>query len=124
MTIWLQVCLIAGSLLTFFYMQRQIKRSKMQIDYTIFWTLFTLGLLVLGIFPGIASWLAAFFGFQSPANLVYLLVIFVLLMKEFTDTAKLSKLNHQVEELTQYIALQKAEPSENAPKNNLTKTEK
>lgn len=105
MAIELRVCLLLGSVLTLVYMFGQIRKSHMQIDYAIFWTLFGIGIFLLGLFPRIAGWASAVLGVQSPANLVYLLIIFVLLLKEFSTTLKISKLDQKITELTQSVTL-------------------
>ena len=105
MAIELRVCLLLGAVLTLAYMFGQIRKSHMQIDYAIFWTLFGIGIFILGLFPQIAEWASQLLGVQSPANLVYLLIIFVLLLKEFSATLKISKLDQKVTELTQSITL-------------------
>lgn len=48
-------------------------------------------------------------GIQSPANLLYLGIIFILILKQFTTTIKLSKMNRQITELAQHMALNEAE---------------
>ena len=40
-------------------------------------------LLILAIFPGIAYWAANLLGFMSPINFVYVVIIFLLLAKQF-----------------------------------------
>ncbi|MBC5581425.1 DUF2304 domain-containing protein [Anaerofilum sp. BX8] len=67
----------------------------------------------VGAFPGLVSWAADLIGVQSPANLLYLGVIFILILKQFTTTIKLSKMDRQITELTQYIALHEA-PAKNS----------
>ena len=79
----LRVCLIVGSLITAVYVLRRVRHAKIQIEDTIFWLLFSGVLLVLAIFPGIAYWASRLLGFQSPINFVYIVVIFLLLVKQF-----------------------------------------
>lgn len=61
--------------------------------------------MVLALMPNIMFWLCDVMGFQSPANMVYLIVIFLLVVKLFTTTLQLSHLNEQVMALTQALAL-------------------
>ena len=84
----------------------------LQIDYAIYWILFSAALVVLGVFPGIATWAADLLEFQSPANLVYLVILFALILKLFTNTLKISKLNQQMSELAQHIALAEQQDAE------------
>ena len=66
----IRVCLIVGSLVTAMYVLMRVRRAKVQIEDTIFWLLFSVVLLVLAIFPGIAYWASRLLGFQSPINFV------------------------------------------------------
>ena len=51
----IRVCLVLGSLITATYILRRVRLAKVQIEDTIFWLLFSGILLILAIFPGIAS---------------------------------------------------------------------
>ena len=102
----IRVVLFAGSLLTLLFFLQQIRKNRLQIDYAVYWSVFAGALLFLSIFPGIISWASGILGFQSPSNLIYLVVIFLLLIKLFTTTIKLSKMNRQITDLAHHIALQ------------------
>ena len=60
---------------------------------------------MVSIFPGIITWAADLMGFISPANMVFLLVIFLLVLKLFSVTIKLSLLENKIKTLVQHIAL-------------------
>ena len=62
-------------------------------------------LLILAIFPGIAYWAASLLGFMSPINFVYVVIIFLLLAKQFFMSIKLSQLDSKVRILTEQVAL-------------------
>ncbi len=97
--------LIISCCFTLFYVIRKIRKSQMQIEDTVFWIALTIFLLILGIVPQISSWLARLLGFESPSNMIFLLVIFLLLIKLFAQSVQLSQLESKVKELTQKIAL-------------------
>lgn len=101
-------CLFFGAVFTLVYFIHNIRKNRMQIDYAIFWALFSAALVLLSIFPGAATIAAGLFRIASPANLVFLVIVFALILKLFTTTLKISKLNQQMTELTQYIALKEA----------------
>lgn len=100
----IRVCLVLGSLITATYILRRVRLAKVQIEDTIFWLLFSGILLILAIFPGIAYWAAYLLGFQSPINFVYIVIIFLLLAKQFMSI-RLSQLDSKVRILTQRVAL-------------------
>ncbi len=105
MSIELRVLLFVGSVGTFLYFLNSIRQNKLQIGYAVSWSVLSIFLIVLSIFPQIVEWAADVFRVQSPANLIYLLIIFILLIQQFLTTMRLSKLNQQITRLTQYIAL-------------------
>lgn len=104
-----RVLLILVAFLTAMSILRKIRKEKVQIQYSIFWILFSILLLVLAIFPAILIQLAHMLGMGSPANLVFLLIIFLLLLKSFNLTVEMSALEVKLKELTQRIALKEEE---------------
>ena len=80
----IRICLIFGSLVTAW---------------------FSAALLILAIFPGIAYWAANLLGFMSPINFVYVVIIFLLLAKQFFMSIRLSQLDSKVRILTEQVAL-------------------
>lgn len=102
----MRILLIAGSLLTAFYVLRRVRRSRMRTEDSIFWLSFSLILVLMGLFPGLVTSLAAFMGVISAANLVFLIVIFFLLIKLFLMDQRISALQRQVTETAQTVAVQ------------------
>ena len=97
--------LFAGALGTLWYILKKIRKNRVEIDYSIFWILFSGVLVLTSIFPGVITWAAEVLGFMSPANMVFLLVIFLLVLKLFSMTLKLSALENKIKVLTHHIAL-------------------
>lgn len=90
-------------------MMRRIRQSKLQIEYSLFWIIFAGLLILISLFPQIIYGLAAFFGVESPVNLVFIFIIFILLLKLFMMTIELSQLENKVKELIQQIAIKEKE---------------
>lgn len=105
MSIAIRVLLIVVSLFTFIYMLRKIRKSQLQIEHALFWIVFCGLLLILSIFPGIAIWISEVLGLQSPVNLVFLIIIFVLMMELFRLNVYISKLESRVRKIVQHEAL-------------------
>ena len=101
----LRCLLVLGSLVTAAFILRRVRKAQVQIEDTIFWLLFSAGLLLLSLFPQAAFWLSRALGFQSPINLVYLLIIFVLLVKQFFMTIRISQMDSKLRSLAQKVAL-------------------
>lgn len=101
----LRCLLVLGSLVTAAFILRRVRKAQVQIEDTIFWLGFSALLLLLSIFPQAAFWLSRALGFQSPINLVYLLIIFVLLVKQFFMTIRISQMDSKLRSLAQKVAL-------------------
>ena len=71
--------------------------------------MFVACLLILALFPRIAFVLSDLFGFQSPSNFVFLAIVAILLIKEFTASVEIAKLKSKVTYLVQEIALMEDE---------------
>ena len=101
----LRVLLILGSFCTLIFILKRVRHAKMQIEDTIFWIFFSALLLFISIFPGLLYWASDLLGFISPINLVYLLIIFVLLMHQFSLTERVSQMDVKLRTLAQRVAL-------------------
>lgn len=105
MSLALRIVLLVSTIIVSVIMLRSVKRAKMRIEDTLFWVFLMVLILLLAIFPQIASALSDLMGFMAPVNFVYLFFIFVLLMKAYSLSRSTSELDTQVKELTQQIAI-------------------
>lgn len=105
MTLSLKVVLIVISILTCFYIARKLRKSQMNINDTVFWIFFAIVLVLLSVFPGIASWGADVLGFQADVNFVVVVVIFLLILRVFVMSIKISVLEDKLRNLTEEIAV-------------------
>ena len=101
----LRIVLLVATVLVFIIMLRSVKRAKMRIEDTLFWAGLMVLILILAVFPQIASALSDLMGFMAPVNAVFLFFIFVLLMKAYSLSRSSSELETKVKELTQQIAI-------------------
>lgn len=109
MTPVFRILLIVVSLFTTYYILKRIRQSKLQIEYAIFWILFSGVLIVFSLFPWLVSMFTRLIGMQLPVNFIFLLFIFVLMVKLFFMTIELSTLENKVKDLTQELALEEKE---------------
>ena len=112
MGIVLRIILIASAILLFMYMIKKIRQSKMKIEHTIFWILFDVILIIIGVFPQIVYLVSGWIGFQSPVNMVFLMIIFVLIVKNFLTTLEISHLENKLDSLTQQLAIERLKEGE------------
>ena len=84
---------------------RRVRQARVQIEDTIYWLALSAVLLLVAVFPGIAYWVSDLLGFVSPINCVYLIVIFLLLARQFSLSIRVSQLDSRLRILTERIAL-------------------
>lgn len=105
MSIYIRILLIIGASALLGFMLKRIRQAKLKIEYTVFWICFSVVLVLMGIFPGAISRVSSFLGFQSPVNMVFLIIIFILIVKLFFHTLQISALENKVDNLAQQIAI-------------------
>ena len=105
MSIALRILLVCVSLLAGIYAVRKIRKSQMKIENAMFWFLLAFFLIILSIFPRIVQYAADYIGVESPVNLIYLIMIFLLFYKVFTLSVKIAQLEHKLNILTAEVAI-------------------
>lgn len=100
-----RLVLIICSLLTVVFIIRKIRQSKVQINYAIFWILFSVCLLVFSLFPELSISLAKILGIYSSTNFIFLVILFAVIIKLFFNTIEISNLEYKIKELSQKIAI-------------------
>lgn len=105
MNVSYRLLLAIAALLILLVMLRKIRKSEVKISDSLFWFFFVITLIILALFPEIAYFLSNLLGIESPANLVFLYVIALLLMREFASTVELSRLRSKLAALAQSSAL-------------------
>ena len=106
MSIELRILLILASIVMIAAVVLRIRKSKFQIHDGLFWFLLSILLLILSIFPEIANKLSGLLGVESPANLVFLGILSLLLIKNFLMSVKISLLEYNLMKLTQRVVIE------------------
>ncbi|HFU4458528.1 TPA: DUF2304 domain-containing protein, partial [Streptococcus suis] len=105
MALQFQILLIATAVLTTYFILLSIRKSRIQIEDSIFWFFFSGVLLLFAFMPDLISWFSDVIGIESPANFVFLAIIFLLILNQYRMTLKLAKLEIKMKELVQFIAI-------------------
>lgn len=105
MALQFQILLIATAVLTTYFILLSIRKSRIQIEDSIFWFFFSGVLLLFAFLPDLISWFSDVIGIESPANFVFLAIIFLLILNQYRMTLKLAKLEIKMKELVQFIAI-------------------
>lgn len=112
MTVTLRVVLIIGSFFTTYYVARQVRKGKIEIDHSLFWIILSVFLLLTSIFPQYLVLFTKLMGVQSTSNMVFLLIIFILMVKLFMNSVSLSKMEEKISQLVQELTLIRMEERE------------
>lgn len=101
----LRLLLFFAALVTGGWILFKIRKLQIKMQDAIFWVVFAVILFILGIFPEVCYWLTDRLGIMSPANLIFLVVIFLLMEKIFTLSIIVSQLEEKVSVLSAELAL-------------------
>ena len=105
MSIILRTLLVIAAVVSNIYVIHKIRKAQMKIESAMYWVFLASLILLLSIFPVSIIWLADLIGVDSPVNLLYLLMIFLVLWKLFSLTVKNSQLENKVNVLTEELAI-------------------
>lgn len=111
----IRILIAIGGIMVFSFIILSIRRSKMVIGDSVFWFLFSLVMLVIGIFPEIFFSLARLFHVASAANLAYLFLIVLLLIRVFQQDLKISQLMTKLQHHVQDTAIYQADHAKEKP---------
>ena len=112
MSVSLRIILLVGAVGMVWYICRSIRKAKTQMKDTIAWLLIALILAVFGIFPSIPIWLAYVLGIESAANMVFLIFIAILLLRNFSLSMRVSMLEDKTVTMAAEVAIRTAENKE------------
>ena len=101
----LRILLFFAALVTGGWICYKIRKLQVKMQDAIFWVIFAVILAVLGIFPHACYWLTERLGIISPANFIFLVIIFLLLEKVFTLSLVVSQLEEKISVLSAEVAL-------------------
>lgn len=87
------------------FVLRKIKKSQINTMDAVFWIFFSFTFVIFALFPELASGISHLLGFQTSANFIFLYVIAVLVIRDFSMTVKYAQLRERVNELVQEFAL-------------------
>lgn len=114
------LCIVVVVLLYLLLRSRRIREK-----YAAIWIALAIAVVILGIFPGLAFWLADLVGVEAPVNLLFALAFVVLLSVCIQLSSEVSHLEEDTRtvveelallrlELEEHLAASPAEPSSEA----------
>ena len=105
MSIILRILLIIGAVGLMAVVLRSIKKSRIQIEDSLFWVSFVGIVVIIALVPAVMIFFARILGFVSTSNFVFLCVVGILLIKVFTSSVEISRLKFRLNQLAQEMAL-------------------
>lgn len=100
-----RVLLLVLLIATLICLVMQIRRKKLQLQYSMNWLGMLFILIIIAIFPGLLQWLSEISGVELPINLVFFLGFCFVLLIIYSLTSAVSRLSNENKELAQKIAL-------------------
>lgn len=100
------------SVFTFAFVIKQIRKNKIEIGESLFWIIISIILIVISVFPQITGFFTKLLGIQSPSNFVFLVAIFIVMLKLFTLSIDVAKLKQKLKSLIENVALKEKELDE------------
>lgn len=107
----LRIILIIVPIITFLFVSRKLRKSQFQLTDAFFWIIFSIVILLIGIFPGICFYFSALLGIELPVNFVFLVMIFLLLIRNFILNVKIANLEFKLTNLIQELAIRESKNS-------------
>lgn len=99
------ILLIAGAIFALTYVAVKIRHHQLATADAVFWFLFALTLIIVSIFPQIVFFFSNLLGFESPANLVFLCLLIVVIYRQLSASVENARLRTKLTQLTQSVAL-------------------
>ena len=101
----LRLVLIFGAVVALGIVIRAVRKCRMTIADSVYWVVCAVLLVLFAAFPNIAFFFSGLLGFLSPSNFVFCLIIMLMLIKLFTLSGQVSRLQNKVESMSQEVAL-------------------
>ena len=111
-TLLFRIILIVFSLGTAVYMLKRIRQANLQIEHAVFWLIFAAILVLLSLFPHLALAGARVLGIYSSTNFIFLIMFFLLIIKSFSMTIEISRLEYKLRVLAQSAEIKDHEAKE------------
>lgn len=97
--------LIFASVAILYWILHKIRKAKVKMEDAIFWMIFSGILIILAVFPQIAYGLSHILSIISPANLIFLVMIWILVIKVFSLSVSVSLLEEKISILSAEMAI-------------------
>ena len=108
----LQFSMLIAIAVYFALLLHLLRKRSLNLKYTLLWLLSGCIMLLLAVFPGLLDSIAGVVGIYEPANALFAVMFFCVIIILVSLTAIVSKLSERVKRLAQSIALLDAKTRE------------
>ncbi len=105
----LRAFLIIISIAFFIHVCFMVRREKLLLKYSVMWLILSILGILVALFPSSIIGLSSLFDFQSPANLVFVAVIAIMLVVCLTYSRALTHQSIMIKDLVQELSILKSE---------------
>ena len=105
MSLKLIILMIVGAIFIFALATYFLKKGRIPEKYALLWYFFALIILILSIFPGLMTFISNMLGFESPSNMLFLVLIAVLFLLIMAVTIMMAGQKKKTTLLIQEISL-------------------
>ena len=98
MPLTIRVMLVFVSIITFIFIISKIRQSKLKMEYSIIWIIGSFMIIIMSVCYKCIEWISSKIGFISPANFVFLMVCFFLILTVFDLSLKISNLKEKIKD--------------------------
>lgn len=104
---------IIFTILFLIYIIRLVKNNKLDVKYSIFWIIFSFGILILSIFPQLTEYISKSLGIYYAPSMLFLFGILFIIVYLIHLSIAVSKQRKQITKLTQTLAILEKENDKN-----------
>lgn len=105
MSVYLRIILIVVSVFTSYYAFYKIRKSQLKIEDALYWLFFSALILILSFFPEVGMIISKWIGIESTANFIFLVIIFLLIIKVFSLSIKDSRIEYKLSVVIEELAI-------------------
>ncbi len=87
------------------YIFNSVRKRKLSIDLSLWWSVGAVLIFLIGCFPNIIVWISGIVGVEYPPSLLFLISILLLIVLILNNTMVISELKEKNKNLVQKIAL-------------------
>ena len=107
MSIRIIILMLLAALFIIAFTTHFLRKGRMPEKYALLWYFFGLAVIILSLFPNLMSYFSKLFGFESPANMIFIILIAILLLLDMALTIMIAGQKKKTTLLIQELSILK-----------------